>query len=280
MKAFVILLVALGVLGGSGYYIYELFYKPKIEIQQKREELASAPAPTPPPDLGLNAYNEALEIRKSGNLAEAKTAFTNIIRNHPQSSALEDVIDGLGEINITSLLQMQPGEHKSEYVVSSGDTLIGIASKYKTTTDLLIRMNNLDGIMLRIGDRLIVPDNQFSIRINRAAQIVDLYNHDIFFKRYRPVKMALPAPAAGSAPVQAQVTEKISWKRGDRVASGAKEYLGSTKWIQTSASGLVLFADDHGTGDVRTPTGGIQLSPADMDELVTLIPNRTEIIME
>ena len=46
---------------------------------------------------------------------------------------------------------------KESYVVRSGDTLLGIAKRYKTSVKKLKKMNHKSSSMLRISERLIVP---------------------------------------------------------------------------------------------------------------------------
>ena len=46
------------------------------------------------------------------------------------------------------------------YIVKSGDSLYGIARKFKTTVDELKRINNLTSNNLSINQKLIIPNNQ------------------------------------------------------------------------------------------------------------------------
>lgn len=76
------------------------------------------------------------------------------------------------------------------YVVKSGDTLWGIASKYNTSVDKIKDINNLNSNNLSIGQKLLVPGNNlgtkkyivksgdtlYKIAQNNGTTVTDLIN--------------------------------------------------------------------------------------------------------
>lgn len=159
----------------------------------------------------------------------------------------------------------------------SGDTLSRIAKDHGTTAELIMKVNALDSTMLRVGDRLLVPNARFELRINRGARILDLYKDGIFFKRYRPLTFDIPP----HAPAQGTVTEKMAWKEGERVAFGTPEYLGSTRWIRLSA-GFPIYERNTGgeTPHVTPPTEGIELPSDEIRELHAVVRAGTPVLIE
>ena len=103
---------------------------------------------------------------------------------YPAGLHVEEAKDLLGEVNIDIFLSRYPSPEKTEYVVKSGDVLAKIARKLKTTPELIMRMNNLSGTMLHIGEHLLISHPDFSMVIQRKAKLVVLLNHGAFFKQY------------------------------------------------------------------------------------------------
>ena len=56
-----------------------------------------------------------------------------------------------------------------------------------------MRMNNLSGTMLHIGERLLISHPEFSIVIQRKAKLIVLLDHGAFFKQYHIREEKLPA---------------------------------------------------------------------------------------
>ena len=54
------------------------------------------------------------------------------------------------------------GANLNTYIVKSGDTLYGIASKYNISVDNLKKANNLASNILQVGQKLIIPNNEIS----------------------------------------------------------------------------------------------------------------------
>lgn len=59
---------------------------------------------------------------------------------------------------------MSTDDNYDVYVVKSGDTLWGIASKYNTSVDKIKDINNLNSNNLSIGQKLLVPGNNLGIK--------------------------------------------------------------------------------------------------------------------
>lgn len=85
---------------------------------------------------------------------------------------------------------MSTDDNYDVYVVKSGDTLWGIASKYNTSVDKIKDINNLNSNNLSIGQKLLVPGNNlgtkkyivksgdtlYKIAQNNGTTVTDLIN--------------------------------------------------------------------------------------------------------
>jgi len=276
MKWLFVLFLAIIIFGGAAWFGYNTFVKEEIEV--KKEQRGEV---TPPPvvDVSLPEFEAAVKLRQDGKLAEARDALVALIQKYPSGKHLDEARDLLGEVNVEILLSRYPSSEKIEYIVKPGDVLAKIARKLKTTPEMIMRMNNMSGTMLRIGDRLLISNPDFSMVIRRKANLVVLLNHGVFFKQYhvREAKLAPKQPAK----IATKVAETMAWRGGQRVGLGSKEYLASTKWVRfVGAAGYTLYSvpdSTHPNVDQPPPPTGLGLAATDLEELSTLVNNRTPV---
>jgi len=272
MKWLLVLLLALIIFGGAAWFGYNTFVKQEIEL--KKEQRGEVP-PAPVPDISLPEFQAAAQLRQEGKLAEAREALIAFIQKYPTGLHLEEAKDMLGEVNVDILLSRYPSPEKTEYIVKSGDVLAKIARKLKTTPELIMRMNNMSGTMLHIGDRLLISHPDFSMVINRKANLAVLLNHGVFFKQYHVREAKLP-PKQPSR-ITAKVAETMAWKRGKRVGLGSQDYISSTRWIRLAgAPAYTLYsAPDpaHPNLEQPPPPSGLGLAASDVEELSSLVNN-------
>src|SRR5436305_2376179 len=194
MKWLFVLLLAVIIFGGAAWFGYNLFFKQQIELQkEQRGEIPAAPTP----DISLPEFQAAAKLRQEGKLPEARAALTAFIQKYPNGLHVEEARDLLGEVNVDILLSRTPSPEKEEYIVRSGDVLAKIGHKMKSTPELIMRMNNLNSTMLRVGERLLISHPDFSLVIQRKAKLVVLLDKGAFFKQYhvKEVKLSPKQPA-------------------------------------------------------------------------------------
>jgi len=162
MKWLFVLLLALVIFGGAAWFGYNTFVKEDIAV--KKEQRGEV---TPPPavDISLPEFQAAAQLRQDRKLTEARDAFISLIQKYPSGKHLDEARDLLGEVNVDILLSRYPSPEKTEYVVKPGDVLAKISRKLKTTPELIMRMNNMSGTMLHIGEHLLISHPDFSIVI-------------------------------------------------------------------------------------------------------------------
>ena len=276
MKWLLVLLLALIIFGGAAWFGYNSFVKEEIAVKkEQRGEVTQLPAP----DISLPEFQAAAQLRQEGKLAEARDALVVFIQKYPGGLHVEEAKDLLGEINVDILLSRYPSPEKTEYIVKSGDVLAKISRKLKTTPELIMRMNNMSGTMLHIGEHLLISHPDFSIVIQRKANLVVLLNHGAFFKQYH-VREAKLSPKQPSK-ITAKVAETMAWKDGKRVGLGSKEYLSSTRWIRLAgAAAYTLYSmpdSAHPNLDQPPPPVGLGLAASDVEELGSLVNNHTPV---
>jgi LysM repeat protein len=282
VKALIIIFLTLGVFGGGSFVAYKMFVQPQIAL---KKEKAAPPTPVPP-DPTLPEFNKCVALRKAGKMIESRDAFYSFIEHNPDSTKIEDAKDFLGEINTDIFLSTLPAPEKEVYIVQKGDVITRVANKLKTTGELVVRANNLQGPMLRIGQKLSVSPGEFSLMISHKKDKVTLLNKGKFFKQYAVLewppmhaKKTTAGKPAASEKKMGKVTDKISWLNGTRVTFMEKGYVNSTHWIQINIPGCTLHsvADENGQ---KPPGGGIRLTPDALDELDAILAKGDPVTFE
>ena len=275
MKWLFAFLLAVIIFGGAAWFGWVLFFKQQAELQkEQRGEVIAAPTP----DISLPEFQAAAKLRQEGKLPEARTALTALIEKYPNGLHLEEAKDMLGEVNVEILLSRTPSPEKTEYTVKSGDVLARIAQKVKSTPELIMRMNKLNSTMLRIGEKLWISHPEFSLVVQRKAQLVVLLDKGAFFKQYHVKEVKLPPKQPPRTTTK--VAEVMAWKGGKRVGFGTKEYVGSTRWIRLGTPGYILYSMPDGTRpnvDQPAPATGLGMAASDVEELSGLVSGRTPV---
>ena len=275
MKWIFAFLLAVAIFGAAALFTYKIFIRPELVMRAERNSSATA---VPTPDISLPEFQAAEKLRSDGKLTEARAALTAFIQTYPSGLHVGEAQDLLGEVNINILLSDYPAPEKEEYIVRSGDVLARIASKLKTTPELIMRTNNLNGPMLRIGQKLFISRTEFSILIQRGAKLLYLLDREHFFKRYHLREEKLPANPPPK--INTRVAEIIAWKNGKRVGLSNRQILNTTRWIRLGTPGYVIYSepdDSHQILEVPPPAEGIGMTASDVEELSSLVNTKTAV---
>jgi len=274
IKALILLVLVVVIFGGAALVGYRMFIKPQQEIKAE----SAFGTPTPPPDPTVPEFEKLMAIKNQGRLVEARAALENFIANNPASTKLEAAKDALGDCNVQIFLTGTPAPEKEAYTIQKGDVLAKIEKKMKAPGELIMRSNGIDDPRrLRVGDVLYVSHPQFSLIISRKLKKVVLYNHGKFFKQYTPRSWTAPV-SKNTAPIAAKVTDVASFKNGQRVAYGTRDFGGGTHTIQISASGFSIHTDPAEGGE--KVAAGIVLSEEETAELSALLSRGVPVTIE
>jgi LysM repeat protein len=275
MKWLFVLFLAIIIFGGAAWFGYNYVFKEDIQV---RKEQRGEVTPEPRIDLTLPEFEAAAKLRQEGKIPEARAALAAFVQKFPTSPHADEAKDLLGELNIDIFLSRTPSPEKEEYIVKAGDVLQKVARKVKTTPELIMRMNNLSGTMLRIGEHLLISHPDFSIVVQRKPKLLVVLNRGGFFKQYHVREEKLPAKVPSK--VTTKVAEVMAWNGGKRVGFGTKEFIGSTRWIRLSSQTYTIYSVPdaaHPALSQPPPPQGIGLAAADVEELSSLVNNKTPV---
>ena len=275
MKWLFVLFLAIIIFGGAAWFGYNFVFKEDIQVaKEQRGEVTAEPRI----DLTLPEYEAAAKLRQDGKMPEARAALAAFVQKFPTSPHADEAKDLLGEINIDIFLSRTPSPEKEEYIVKPGDVLQRVAHKVKSTPELIMRMNGLNGTMLHIGEHLLVSHPDFAIVVQRKPKLLVLLNHGGFFKQYHILEEKLPAKVPNK--VSTKVAEVMAWRDGKRVGFGTKEFIGSTRWIRIASQAYTIYSvpdSAHPALSQPPPPQGLGLAAADVEELSSLVNNKTPV---
>jgi LysM repeat protein len=278
-KSLTILLLVGGILGGSAYFLHELYYKEK-RLDGIEQTATPTPAPAATPDPAIAAF-EAIQQAISQNTVQARDAILQFLAAHPASSKSAEVRAALGRINLALYRDPAATPANIVYTVKKGDSLVRIAAQNKSNAELIYWANNLGSINLQIGQQLLVPVFEAALVVDRANSTVTLFNNGEFFKEYPAVSMKLAGGAAAGA-VETKVVDRMARKGETRVAFGHKDYPETERFVLLGAGGATIRPTPAPSAD-GTETAmpqGIVLKPEDFAEIYVLVKTGTPVTIQ
>lgn len=268
----IIAIIAICVIGGASWFVYDLYVRPRralaLEAQRLAREAAERAAEAAK-DHSLAAYESTvLQAQKAGPAA-ARELWTAFLKNYPDSTKAAEARAILGPLNAADLFSLSPSAHKVVHTVERGDTLYKISRKHGTTVELIARANGLSGVMLQIGQQLVVPQTDIKATADRAAGTLTLENHGEFFRSYPLLSSRLPSLPEGT-PAQSSVLETVVEAKGKRMVFGDKAYNEGKRSIILSGPGTIITSAPDGTPAAEMPAG-LVVSEGDLGEIFVLL---------
>lgn len=177
-----------------------------------------------------------------------------------------------------------------------GDARLSIARKLKSSTEAIVRVNELDSTLIRLGEKLLVPQLDFTITIDLPHDRVIVHDSHGFFTQYPIASMDLPPTR--QLTIQTKVTAKSFWKNGKPVRpnDGFQEEQATAR-IQLGHAGYLLYGveeesdadtseiavdSDNKDGELNArdsnhPPQGIAMLKNDIAEIELLIRKGTPV---
>jgi hypothetical protein len=273
LKSLTILLLVGGILGGSAYFLHELYYKDK-KLDVIEETATPTPAPEPTPDPSIAAF-EAMKPALAQNTIQARDAVLQFLAAHPDSPKSAEARAVLGRINLALYRDPAATPTNIVYTVKKGDSLVRIASQNKSNAELIYWANGLISINLQIGQQLLVPQFEAALVVDRANSTVTIFNNGEFFKEYPAVSLQI----AGTSAIETKVVDRMARNGEDRVPFGHKDYGDTERFVLLVAGGATIKPTPAAPADGSAPVmpAGIVLKPDDFSEIYVLVKTGTPV---
>jgi LysM repeat protein len=176
--------------------------------------------------------------------------------------------------------------------VKRGDTLWRIARQLDTTPEVIMRTNQMDSDRLQPGDRLLVPNAEFTVTLDLPNERAVVHTGDGFFKQYPIVAINLPRS------IQTTITTRVKgvtfWKDGTvmaassyperpagtprlHLATGGYTLYGVSEEEGFSESALEVSESESKSAPAASSSRGFALLKEDLAELQLLINRGTPI---
>ena len=172
----IIAVVALAIVGGAGWFTYDLYIRPKraLALEERRiKDAAERKAAEAAIDHSLAAFDATAMQAQKAAPAQARELWMAFLKNYPGSSKAAAAQAALGPLNAADLFSPSPSPNKVVHTVAKGDSLYKISRANGTSVELIARANNLPGIMLQIGQQLVVPKTDIKATVDRALDLAD-----------------------------------------------------------------------------------------------------------
>ena len=273
-----IFLITVGLAGGSLAVAWWFWENVLQREEHALEDIAAIKkGDMPQIDPGAKRFEAAIDLIRKGSLEEGREALYRLLQQFPDSPSCVEARRIIGEMNLDAFFSPKQMQGKRDYIVQPGNGLALIASKFETSIDLLVRLNNLEGSMLHPGDHLLVAPLEFDFGVDLSQKSVVMMRKGRFFKEYTAIDVRLPPNMR--VPAELTIGLKSATLAGKAVPSTDPRYVDAEKWIPATKSGLIMRTIPAARPVVEgAPTGqpqeaaeyGIFLRREDLDEIYAL----------
>ena len=284
----IVVLLGVAIFGGSAYFTRVALRPPELERYNAIPRVTYV-------HPNVKKLKRARVLVGEGKLIESRAILVKALIAAPKSPVTRELRDLLGDINTQIFFSKEPSPRKTEYTVKRGDALVSIARKLESSTEAIIRVNDLDSTLIRPGEKLLVPRLDFTITIDLPRTRVIVHDSHGFFTQYPIVSAKLPP--GRQATIQTRVTAKSFWQNGTPVRPNQGLQNESTPRIDLGRTGYLLYGvdeesdtdtseiavetgDKEGTPDSRVatrPPRGIAMLKDDINEIELLIRKGTPV---
>ena len=220
----------------------------------------------------------AKSLEMGGSLLEAKEAYQKLVNDFSNSGEVMNWQKKVESLNIKLLFSSAITERSILYEIKPGDTLTKIAKEYKTTTDLIMKSNNLSDDKILPGRKIKVWTAPFGIAVDKSQNILILKTDEEIIKTYIVSTGTNNSTPTGSFKIVNKLQNPPWYKAGAIVPPDSPENILGTRWLGFDSPGYGI----HGTTDPQSlgrqvTKGCVRMSNTEVEELYTIVPVGTEV---
>ncbi len=224
--------------------------------------------------------NQAKNLEAKGNLLEAKDSYQKLVNDFPNANEVMNWQKKIDDINIKLLFSPALTPKSVLYEIKPGDNLTKIAKEFKTTPDLIRRSNHLRDDIINPGRKIKVWKAPFSILVDKSQNILILKSDEEIIKTYIVSTGKDNSTPVGSFKITSKLVNPTWFKTGAVVPAGSPENILGTRWLGIDKPSYGI----HGTTDPQSlgrqvTQGCVRMANSDVEELYTIVPNGTEVVI-
>ena len=235
---------------------------------------------------GLHSYKVVSEYLKNGKKYEARNELSDLYFAETDKDKQAEIKNKLDELNAELVFSKEHSPDAFIYVVRPGDTLIGIASKYNTNYEFIVRINNKHRTSIRVGERLKILKGNVTVLVDKSDYTLTLLLDGHFIKQYPVGTGKSDKTPEGKFIVDNKLINPV-WYSPDGLIyqfGDPKNILG-TRWIGFEDKKGLYGYGIHGTTDPDTigkemSNGCIRLRNEDVEDLFDYVKAKMTVVIQ
>ena len=242
--------------------------KPKVSLRETKTEPATL--------SGLIA--QAKDFQEKGSPLEAKSIYQRLINEFPESNEVMNWQKTVEDINIRLLFSPALTPKSILYEIKPGDTLDKIALEFKTTSELIMKSNNLSSDKILPGRKIKVRNAPFTIVVDKSQNTLILKTNEEIIKTYTVSTGINNSTPVGNFKIVNKIQNPTWFKAGAVVAPGSPDNILGSRWLGFNIPGYGI----HGTTDPQNlgkqvTQGCVRVLNSEVEELYAIVPVGTEV---
>ncbi|MCX5702861.1 MAG: L,D-transpeptidase family protein [Candidatus Omnitrophica bacterium] len=242
--------------------------KPKASLRETKAEPSTL--------SGLIA--QAKDFQEKGSSLEAKSVYQRLINEFPESNEVMNWQKTVEDINIRLLFSPALTPKSILYEIKPGDTLDKIAMEFKTTSELIMKSNNLSSDKILPGRKIKVWNAPFSIVVDKSQNTLILKTNEEIIKTYMVSTGTNNSTPVGNFKIVNKIPNPTWFKAGAVVAPGSPDNILGSRWLGFNIPGYGI----HGTTDPQNlgkqvTQGCVRVLNSEVEELYAIVPVGTEV---
>ena len=216
--------------------------------------------------------------RDHGDLLKAHDLYQKLIEKFPTSDRIVRLQADLDDCNIRLLFSPIATPDSFVYEVQKGDSLARISKRFATTKDLIMRANRLSSIKLRVGHKLKITKDKFSIMVDKSQNILTLKADGAIVKTYRVSTGKDLSTPAGTFKIVNRIENPTWYTGGVVVPAGDPKNILGTRWLGITAKGYGIHGTTEPESIGKNATAGcVRMRNGDIEELFAIVPEGTPV---
>jgi len=227
---------------------------------------------------GDDLYRQAQSLDSEGKSLEAKTAYQQILADHPDYKNIEQVQQDLYNLNMKILFSNIQTPKAVIHPVAIGDTLGKICKQYNVTMDMVKIPNGMNSEVVRVGQHLRIWTGKFSIHVDKSQNTLVLKSDDDILKIYNVSTGSNNSTPVGTFKIATKLVDPVWYKAGAAIPPESPENVLGSRWMGFDIPSYGI----HGTVQPdkigqQVTAGCVRMRNEDVEELFKVVPRGTEV---